>query len=153
MLNRFQAIADRVFRSVVVVLAYQGSLQLVSFACFGLFLIAGSIEVVHGNLSLGEFVAFNALVALATGPMLILLSLWDQSQLARVLLDRLDDVLASEPEQGADREGLRTVSTLEGRGELHRVGVRYGGPRAPPSLEDVARIHAPGETGASAGTR
>ena len=63
MLNRFQALADRVFRTEFLVLAYQGSLQLVGFATFGLFLVAGSVEVVHGNLSLGEFVAFNALVA------------------------------------------------------------------------------------------
>ena len=151
MLNRFQALADRVFRTEFLVLAYQGSLQLVSFASFGLFLLVGSIEVVHGNLSLGEFVAFNALVALATGPMLILLSLWDQSQLARVLLDRLDDVLAPEPEQGADRERLRTVSTLEGRVELHGVGFRYGGPEAPAILEGVSLTVEPGETVALVG--
>jgi general secretion pathway protein F len=48
---------------------------------------------VHHSLSLGEFVAFNALVALATGPLVTLLSLWDQGQLARVLFGRLDDVL------------------------------------------------------------
>ena len=117
----------------------------------GLFLLVGSIEVVHGNLSLGEFVAFNALVALATGPMLTLLSLWDQGQLARVLFDRLDDVLGPEPEQGADRDRLRTVSTLEGRVELHGVGFRYGGPEAPAILEDVTLTVEPGETVALVG--
>ena len=151
MLSRFQALADRVFRTEFLVLAYQGSLQLVAFASFGLFLLVGSIEVVHGNLSLGEFVAFNALVALATGPMLTLLSLWDQSQLARVLFDRLDDVLGPEPEQGADRDRLRTVSTLEGRVELHGVGFRYGGPEAPAILEDVSLTVEPGETVALVG--
>jgi len=151
MLGRFQALADRVFRTEFLVLAYQGSLQLVAFASFGLFLLVGSIEVVHGNLSLGEFVAFNALVALATGPMLTLLSLWDQGQLARVLFDRLDDVLGPEPEQGADRDRLRTVSTLEGRVELRGVGFRYGGPEAPAILEDVTLTVEPGETVALVG--
>jgi HlyB family type I secretion system ABC transporter len=151
MLNRFQALADRVFRTEFLVLAYQGSLQLVGFATFGLFLLVGSIQVVHGNLSLGEFVAFNALVALAAGPTLTLLSLWDQGQLARVLVDRLDDVLAPEPEQGADRERLRTVSTLEGRVELHGVGFRYGGPEAPAILEGVTLTVEPGETVAIVG--
>ena len=151
MLGRFQALADRVFRTEFLVLAYQGSLQLVAFASFGLFLLVGSIEVVHDNLSLGEFVAFNALVALATGPMLTLLSLWDQGQLARVLFGRLDDVLGAEPEQGADRSRLRTVSTLEGRVELHGVGFRYGGPEAPAILEDVTLTVEPGETVALVG--
>ncbi|HXH88518.1 MAG TPA: peptidase domain-containing ABC transporter [Gaiellaceae bacterium] len=151
MLGRFQALADRVFRTEFLVLAYQGSLQLVAFASFGLFLLVGSIEVVHGNLSLGEFVAFNALVALATGPMLTLLSLWDEGQFARVLFDRLDDVVGPEPEQGADRDRLRPVSTLEGRVELHDVGFRYGGPEAPPILEGVTLTVEPGETVALVG--
>ena len=151
MLNRFQALADRVFRTEFLVLAYQGSLQLVGFASFGLFLLVGAIEVVHGNLSLGEFVAFNALVALATGPTLTLLSLWDQGQLARVLFDRLDDVLAPEPEQGADRDRLRAVSTLEGRVELHGVGFRYGGPESPAILEGVTLSVEPGQTVALVG--
>jgi HlyB family type I secretion system ABC transporter len=151
MLGRFQALADRVFRTEFLVLAYEGSLQLVAFASFGLFLVVGSIEVVNGDLSLGEFVAFNALIALATGPMLTLLSLWDQGQLARVLFDRLDDVLEPEPEQGADRDRLRTVSTLEGRVELHGVGFRYGGPEAPAILEGVTLIVEPGETVALVG--
>jgi ATP-binding cassette subfamily B protein len=151
MLSRFQALADRVFRTEFLVLAYQGSLQLVGFASFGLFLLVGAIEVVHGNLSLGEFVAFNALVALAAGPTLTLLSLWDQGQLARVLVDRLDDVITPEPEQGADRERLRTVSTLEGRIELHGVGFRYGGPEAPAILEGVTLTVEPGETVAIVG--
>jgi ATP-binding cassette subfamily B protein len=151
MLSRFQALADRVFRTEFLVLAYQGSLQLVGFASFGLFLLVGAIEVVHGNLSLGEFVAFNALVALAAGPTLTLLSLWDQGQLARVLVDRLDDVITPEPEQGADRDRLRTVSTLEGRIELHGVGFRYGGPEAPAILEGVTLTVEPGETVAIVG--
>ena len=151
MLGRFQSLADRVFRTEFLVLAYQGSLQLVAFASFGLFLLVGAIEVVHGSLSLGEFVAFNALVALATGPILVLLSLWDQGQLARVLFDRLDDVLEPEPEQGADRDRLRTVSTLGGRVELHGVGFRYGGPEAPAILEGVTLTVEPGETVALAG--
>ena len=151
MLGRFQALADRVFRTEFLVLAYQGSLQLVAFASFGLFLLVGSIQVVHGNLSLGEFVAFNALVALATGPLLTLLALWDQGQLARVLFDRLDDVLGPEPEQGADRGHLRPVSTLEGRIELHGVGFRYGGPEAPAILEGLTLAVEPGETVALVG--
>ena len=151
MLGRFQALADRVFRTEFLVLAYQGALQLVAFASFGLFLLVGSIEVVHGNLSLGEFVAFNALVALATGPMLTLLSLWDQGQYARVLFDRLDDVVGPEPEQGVDRNRLRTVTTLEGRVELHGVGFRYGGPESPAILEGVTLTAEPGETVALVG--
>ena len=102
MLTRFQALADRIFRTQFLVLLYQGSLQLVSFASFGLFLIVGAIEVVQGQLTLGQFVAFNALIALASAPVLALLSLWDEFQYAGILVGRLDDVLGQEPEQGTE---------------------------------------------------
>jgi ATP-binding cassette subfamily B protein len=60
-------------------------------------------------------------------------------------------VLAPEPEQGADRDRLRTVSTLEGRVELHGVGFRYGGPEAPAILDGVTLRVEPGETVAIVG--
>ena len=59
----------------------------------------------------------------------MLLSLWDKLQLARVLFDRLDDVLEPEPEQGADRARLRRCSTLEGRVALARRRLPLRRPR------------------------
>jgi ATP-binding cassette subfamily B protein len=146
MLGRFKTLAKRTFRTQFVVLTYQGLLQLVNFTSFAVFLFVGALEVIHGRLTLGEFVAFNALIALANGPVLILLSLWDQLQQARVQLLRLDDVLEQEPEQGRDRSGLRPVGTLEGRVELINVGFRYGGPDAPPILEELTFTTEPGQT-------
>ena len=81
----------------------QGAIQLVTFLSLALFLFAGGLLVINGDLSLGRFVAFNALIALANGPVLILLSLWDELQYGRILLDRLTDVVEQEPEQGEDR--------------------------------------------------
>ena len=45
MLRQFQTLADRIFRSQFLVMIYQGGLQLVTFASFGLFLFVGSLEV------------------------------------------------------------------------------------------------------------
>jgi HlyB family type I secretion system ABC transporter len=137
MLRQFQGLADRVFRSEFLVMAYQGGLQVVTFVSLALFLFVGALEVVHGHLSLGRFVGFNALIALANGPILLLLALWDRLQLARVLLGRLDDVLDHEPEQGVDHAGLRPVTTLAGQVELRNVGFRYGGPESPLILEGI----------------
>jgi ATP-binding cassette subfamily B protein len=150
MLTRFQSLADRVFRTQFLVLLYQGSLQLVSFASFGLFLIVGAIEVAHGDLSLGQFVAFNALIALASAPVLALLSLWDEFQYAGILLGRLDDVLAQEPEQSPE-QSLRPVTTLAGRVELRSVGFRYGGEGSPAILENLTMTVEAGETVAIVG--
>jgi HlyB family type I secretion system ABC transporter len=137
MLRQFQSLADRVFRSEFLVMAYQGGIQLVTFVSLALFLFVGALEVVHGHLSLGRFVSFNALIALANAPMLLLLALWDRLQLARVLLGRLDDVLDHEPEQGSDRAHLRPVTTLAGEVELRSVGFQYGGPESPLILDGI----------------
>ena len=146
MLGRFQTLAKRTFRTQFIVLTYQGLLQLINFTSFAIFLFVGALEVIHGGLTLGEFVAFNALIALANGPVLIMLSLWDQLQQARVQLLRLDDVIDQEPEQGHDRSELVPVTTLEGRVELRGVGFRYGGSDAVPILEDLTFTVEPGET-------
>jgi ATP-binding cassette subfamily B protein len=151
MLQQFQGLADRVFRSEFLVMAYQGGLQLITFVSLGLFLFVGALQVVHGDLSLGRFVSFNALIALANAPVILLLLLWDRLQLARVLLGRLDDVLEHEPEQGRDHSHLRPVTTLSGRVELTDVGFRYGGPESPPILEGITLAVEPGESVAIVG--
>jgi HlyB family type I secretion system ABC transporter len=137
MLSQFRTLARRLFQTQFLVMAYQGGVQLVGFLSLTLFLGVGAVEVVHGHLTIGRFVAFNALVALANGPVLVLLSLWDELQLTKILIGRLDDVLDQEPEQGSDHSHLRPVTTLAGGIELVDLGFRYGGPEAPPILEEI----------------
>ena len=146
MLGRFTRVADRIFRSEFLVMSYQGAVQLVTFLSLALFLFFGGLLVIDGQMTIGQFVAFNALVALGNGPTLVLLGLWDETQHARVLLDRLSDVVEHEPEQGEAREALRTVTTLEGAVRLSRVGFRYGGPESPAILEELDLDVRPGLT-------
>ena len=151
MLTRFSLVADRIFRSEFMITSYQGAIQLVTFLSLALFLVAGGLLVIDNKLTLGEFVAFNALVALGNGPVLVLLDLWDDLQHGRVLLDRLSDVVEHEPEQGEDKRRLRTVTTLEGAIRLAGVGFRYGGPEAPAILEELDLDVPPGMTVAIVG--
>jgi ABC-type bacteriocin/lantibiotic exporter with double-glycine peptidase domain len=83
-------------------------------------------------------VAFNALVALANGPILTFLAMWDNLQVARVYLNRLDDIFQQDPEQGADHSHLTPVKSLQGRITFRHVGFRYGGPESAPILEDLS---------------
>jgi HlyB family type I secretion system ABC transporter len=151
MLARFSQIADKVFRSEFLIMTYQGAIQMVTFLSLALFLFVGGLLVIDGDLSLGRFVAFNALVALANGPVLIMLSLWDEAQYGRILLDRLNDVIEQEPEQGEDRSALRAVPTLAGAVRLRNLGFRYGGPEAPAILEGIDLDVRPGTTVAIVG--
>ena len=85
MSDRFSGLADRLFRAEFLVMTYQGAVQLVTILSLVLFLFAGGLLVIDGQLSMGEFVAFNALVLLTNGPVLVLLSLWDELQEGRIL--------------------------------------------------------------------
>jgi HlyB family type I secretion system ABC transporter len=137
MLTQFHRIARRQFRADFTIMTYEGAVSLVTFLTSALFLWVGARQALEGHLTIGALVAFNALVAMANTPMTTILNLWDNFQLASVLLSRLDDVFHQEPEQGRDRSRLVPVRTLEGRISLRTVGFRYGGPESPAILDGI----------------
>jgi ATP-binding cassette subfamily B protein len=138
MLNEFLRVSRQRFRTNFVVLAYDGATQVLSYATTALVLWVGATRVLAGELTIGGFVAFTALVTLAIAPLQQLLGLWDSVQWLSVLLNRLQDVLEPEPEQGRDRSALRPVRSVEGRITLQNVTFRYGGPESTPILEELS---------------
>jgi len=138
MLNEFHSLADKQFKSNFLLMNYEGMVQTVGFLSMALFLFVGARQVMSGEMSIGAMVAFNSLVAMANMPILTLLSMWDNWQLAAVLLNRMDDVFESEPEQGHDHSRLKPVRTLEGRVRLQNVSFQYGGPDSTRILEDIS---------------
>ncbi len=145
MVEEFNALADRQFRSDLVRMLYAGTSQVVTFASLGAFLWLGTRQVQGGAMTVGELVSFNTLIALASAPVAVLLLLWDDLQFVSVLLNRLNDIFEEEPEQGADRSRLLPVPTLEGGIRLEGLGFRYGGPDAPVILSDIT-LHIPAGT-------
>ncbi len=146
MKRQFDALADRVYRSDLAFMRYDAAVSLVTFLTLALVLWAGGLFVVGGDLSIGELVAFNGLVVLANGPVGTLMRLWDDVQYAGVLLGRLDDVLAREPEQGEDRSRLKPVPALSGRISIQHLTVRTEGPAPATILDDVSLEVEPGQT-------
>ena len=137
MLRQFNSVAKNRFRADFTLMTYQGVIHTITFISVILFLLVGARQVMNGAMSIGALVAFNALVGLANGPILSLLSLWDNLQQATVYLNRLDDIFQQEPEQGNDRSRLLPVKSLEGRIAFRHMGFRYGGPESPAILEDI----------------
>ena len=98
---------------------------------------AGGALVVRGSISVGAFVAFSSLMALAGAAIYRALGVWDEFQFMSVLLNRLNDIFEQEPEQGHDRSQLMPVPTLEGHLALKNVGFRYGGKESPDILKAI----------------
>ena len=151
MLKQFNALAEKLFKADFTIMVYEAALQIVSFATLVLFLLVGSLRVLDGDLTIGEFVAFNTLVVLGTAPIIALLSIWDDLQKSSVLFNRLNDIIEQEPEQGFDHSHLRPVHTMEGAVRLQNLGFTYGGPVSSPILEGINLDVEPGTTVAFVG--
>jgi ATP-binding cassette subfamily B protein len=117
---------------------------MVTFLSLALFLWIGAYQVLNGNLTIGELVSFNALVLLGNGPLLVILSMWDQFQFTSVLLNRLNDIFEHEPEQGADHSRLKRVKTLQGAVRFKDMWFWYPGPQPSPILEGITFDVPPG---------
>ena len=144
MLGQFLSVSQKMFKSTFLVMSYSSVLESIGLISTALFLLVGASQVINGHLSVGGFVAFSSLTAIAYGGILRTLGVWDNMQFAAVLLNRLNDIFEQEPEQGNDRSVLTPVHSLEGRIELRDVSFRYGGPEAPNILSNITLDVAPG---------
>src|SRR5436305_6321073 len=144
MLNEFLSVSKKMFRASFIVMSYDSMLQTLGMVSTAMFLWVGATQVISGHLSVGGFVAFSSLTAMAYGGIMRTLGVWDSMQFASVLLNRLNDIFEQEPEQGHDRSKLVPVHSLEGRIELRGVSFKYGGPEAHHILKNITLDLAPG---------
>src|SRR5437667_8153402 len=144
MLNEFLSVSQKLFKATFIVMSYDSVLQSIGLFSTAIFLWVGATQVIHGHLSVGGFVAFSSLTAMAYAGILRALGVWDSMQQAVVLLNRLNDIFEQEPEQGHDRSRLVPVRSLEGRIELRGVSFKYGGPESPDILKNITMDLAPG---------
>jgi ATP-binding cassette, subfamily B, bacterial HlyB/CyaB len=98
-------------------------------------LFFGARLVITGQLTVGELVAFNMLAGNVSGPVLRLAQLWQDFQQARVSIDRLGDILNTQPEPTI--AGNTSLSTIRGDIKIDHVTFRYR-IDAQPALSDVS---------------
>jgi len=107
---------------------------------------AGSNLVLSRELTIGQLIAFNALMGSVLAPLMGLVGLWSQLNDAAVAMERLGDVLDLEPEQKPEDLASRVVlPDLQGDIKLEGVYFRYGGNETPYVLENISLDIKPGE--------
>ena len=96
----------------------------------------GSIAVVAGDMTVGQFIAFNMLSQRVSGPIMRLVNLWQEFQQAKISLERLGDILnlPTEPGYNPNRASL---PQLHGRVEFENVSFRYQ-LNASPVLQNIS---------------
>ena len=106
----------------------------------------GASLVLARELSIGQLIAFNALMGSVLSPLMGLVGLWGLANDAGVAMERLGDVLDIEPEQKpSDMPSRVVLPDLQGAIRLDGVYFRYGGTETPYVLENISVDIQPGQ--------
>ncbi|MGE5469707.1 MAG: peptidase domain-containing ABC transporter [Bacteroidota bacterium] len=120
--------------------------QLLNAATTIAILWMGASLVLAHELSIGQLIAFNALMGSVLAPLMGLVGLWNLLNDAGVAMERLGDVLDMEPEQKPGDLASRIVlPDLQGDIRLEGVYFRYGDSDTPYVLENINLAIKPGE--------
>ena len=119
------------------------SAGLINKVTIALILWVGAYQVIGGDLSVGQLVAFNMLAARVSGPVLRLVQLWQDFQQAGISVQRLGDILNTRSERPTET-AVSGMPTMQGRITFEHVGFRYR-PDAPEALHGISLDITPGE--------
>jgi ATP-binding cassette subfamily B protein len=120
--------------------------QLLNAATTVAILWIGANLVLAQELTIGQLMAFNALMGSVMAPLMGLVGMWSLLNDAAVAMERLGDVLDLEPEQKPEDLPSRVLlPDLQGEISLNGVYFRYGGNETPYVLENISFDIRPGE--------
>ncbi len=103
----------------------------------------GAYRVIDGDLTIGQLIAFNMLSAQVTGPLLRLVNLWQEFQQVGISVQRLGDILNTQPEPSYN-PNRTTLPQVHGHIVFDDVTFRYR-PDSSEVLRKVSFSVAPGQ--------
>ena len=134
------------FQRLKMQMLFGGIGSVISLLSSTVILWYGASLVIAGDLSVGQLMAFNALIGNVMGPIMGLIGRWPQVQEARIALDRLNDVYDTEMEDARQQGQGLVLKHLEGRVVFEGVFFRYGvGSDEPYVLNNIDLILDPGQ--------
>ncbi len=83
----------------------------------------GVLQVIEGNLTVGQLIAFQMFANQFSGPVLRLVNLWNEFQQTLISIDRLGDILNMPPEQ--KNEKAITLEKIRGDISFNKVNFAY----------------------------
>ena len=113
--------------------------QLMNATITVVILWVGASLVLSQELTIGQLVAFNALMGSVLSPLMGLVGLWDELHEAGVAMERLGDVLDLEPEQKpTDMASRIMLPDLRGDIRFDSVYFRYASQGSPYVLQNIS---------------
>lgn len=105
----------------------------------------GAAMVIHEQLTIGQFVAFNMMIGQVLNPVVSLANLWDELQEIFISVERLNDVFETQPEESADRPFF-ILPEIKGAVAFEKVTFRYSEDAENNTLENIIFEVLPGQT-------
>jgi HlyB family type I secretion system ABC transporter len=98
----------------------------------------GAWQVIQGDLTIGQLVAFNMLVGNVLSPFQRLSMLWNELQEIIISTERINDVLEAEPEEDLQNQHRKPLGRLRGHICFENVTFRYHPENQTNVLENIS---------------
>jgi ATP-binding cassette subfamily B protein len=97
----------------------------------------GAMLVIRGQLTIGQFVAFNMMMGYVISPVIALANLWDELQEVLISVERLNDVFEADPEE-QPHQAMLVLPPIRGDVQFEDVTFRYGEDEDHNTLQNLA---------------
>ncbi|MEQ8384698.1 MAG: peptidase domain-containing ABC transporter [Coleofasciculus sp. A1-SPW-01] len=111
----------------------------------------GASLVIQNELTIGQLVAFNMLIGNVITPFERLTVLWNQLQEVIIAVERINDVIDTEPEENLQASVRQSLPDLKGEIQFNQVTFRYHPESDINVLENLSFTVKPGQTVALVG--
>jgi ATP-binding cassette subfamily B protein len=114
-------------------------------------LLFGVWQVIHGQLTVGQLIAFNMLVGNVISPFERLIALWHEFQEVIIAVERINDVIDTEPEENLQRGFHPALPPIQGHIRFEQVSFRYNATTETKTIDGITFEIEPGQTVAIVG--
>ncbi len=97
----------------------------------------GASLVINGNLTIGQFVAFNMMKGKVLSPVMALTNLWDELQEVLISVERLNDVFET-PMEEVTGSSMLVLPPIKGDVRFDNVTFRYGNDEERNTLQNIS---------------
>jgi ATP-binding cassette subfamily B protein len=106
----------------------------------------GAWQVIEGQLTIGQLVAFNMLLGNVINPLQRSTLLWNELQEVLIAVERINDVIDAEPEEDFNKQIRQSLPTIRGEICFDRVTFRYNPDSDTNTLENISFEAKQGQT-------
>ncbi len=143
--DRFVSALNAQFKGQNLANALQATSGLINNLGSTALLWYGATLVIQGQLSIGQFVAFNMMIGNVINPVLSVVNLWDKLQEVLISVERLNDVFSS-PREETPQNPLLILPPIEGEVKLENLTFRYNQEQERNTVENFTFTAVQGQT-------